>query len=478
MALQIRRIVWSPEADAANLISELRRQHSLDSEAITPRSRELTLRAFGEPLPPARSVERICREVRDSGFCAVARFSRVFDNFDLSLENLRVSEEELRHAHGQARPEFLRTVRHVRDRLLLFQTGLVHADVVWRNDPGEEIRVRYRPIRRVGVHVPGGSAAYPSTVLMTVCPAMAAGVPEIVVIAPPTRFGSNNPDLLAVCWELGIREVYRLGGAHGIAALAYGLRESPSGPTLAATLLPPVDMIVGPGNLYVMLAKKYVYGTVGIDSLAGPTELVLLADESARPDYLAADMLAQAEHAPGASLLITWQADLLDAVLQALEEQLETLGRADLTRDSLERFGALVEVADVEQAVRLANWLAPEHLHICTRQAEELAERINNAGAIFLGNSTPVALGDYVAGPSHVLPTSGTARFASGLSASDFLKRTSILRFSESALAREAEHVMRLAEVENLPAHAHSVRIRQTVGSTVALAASEARGLT
>jgi histidinol dehydrogenase len=232
-------------------------------------------------------------------------------------------------------------------------------------------------------------------------------------------------------------------------------------------------MIVGPGNLYVMLAKKYVFGTVGIDSLAGPTELVLVADESARPDYLAADMLAQAEHAPGASILITWQADLLDAVHAALQEQLATIERADLTRDSLERFGALVQVTDAEQAVRLVNLLAPEHVHVCTRRAEQLAERIVNAGAIFLGNSTPVALGDYVAGPSHVLPTSGTARFASGLSANDFLKRTSVLRFSESALAREAEHVIRLAEVEKLPAHAHSVRIRQASGQPAALLASE-----
>ena len=462
MSLNIRRIVWSTDEDATSLIGELRRQHSLDAERITPRSRELTIRAFGEALSPARSVERICNEVRDQGFPAVARFSQIFDNFELRRENLRVMPGELQQAHRQAQSEFLQTVRHVRDRILMFQTGLLHSDAVWRNGEGEEIRVRYRPVRRVGVHIPGGNAAYPSTVLMTVCPAMAAGVDEIVVIAPPTRYGSNNPDLLAVCYELGVREVYRLGGAHGIAALAYGLPE-----------LPAVDMIVGPGNLYVMLAKKYVFGTVGIDSLAGPTELALVADESAHPDYLAADMLAQAEHAPGASILITWQADLLDAVHAALQEQLATIERADLTRDSLERFGALVQVTDAEQAVRLVNLLAPEHVHVCTRQAEQLAELIVNAGAIFLGNSTPVALGDYVAGPSHVLPTSGTARFASGLSANDFLKRTSVLRFSESVLAREAEHVIRLAEVEKLPAHAHSVRIRQASRQPTALLASE-----
>lgn len=454
MSLKIRRIVWRADTDSQALMSEVRRQHSLESEIMTPQQRELTLQAFGEPLAPARSVERICREVREQGFAAVARFSRVFDNFDLTPANLRVTETELRAAHAQASPELLRSVRHVRDRLMKFQTGLLHADALWRQN-GEEIRVRYRPVRRVGIHVPGGNAAYPSTVLMTAVPAQAAGVPEIVVIAPPTRFGSNNPDLLAVCYELGIREVYRLGGAHGIAALAYGIEG-----------LPRVDMIVGPGNLFVALAKKHVFGTVGIDLLAGPTELVILADDSANAEYLAADMLAQAEHAPGASILVSWYPELLEAVEQALERQLADLDRAGLTRDSLERFGALIQTPGIEQAIEVANILAPEHLQICTRQPQSLVERMENAGAIFLGQTTPEAVGDYVAGPSHVLPTSGTARFASGLSANDFLRRTSIIGFSETALGREAEHVIRLAEIEHLPAHAQSVRVRLGTSST------------
>ncbi|MCS7015774.1 MAG: histidinol dehydrogenase [Gemmatales bacterium] len=450
MSVNIRRIDCESEAEGLALVRQLRDQHSLESEMVTARQRELTERVFGEPLSPLRSVERICREVREQGFAAVARFSRCFDDFELTPSGLRVSESELRTAHAQASAELLESVRHIRDRILTFQMGLVQTDAVWRQD-GEEIRVRYRPVRRVGIHVPGGNAAYPSTVLMTAIPAQAAGVREIAVIAPPTRFGSNNPALLAVCYELGIREVYRLGGAHGIAALAYGIEG-----------LPRVDMIVGPGNLFVTLAKKHVFGTVGIDLLAGPTELVIVADDSALPQYLAADMLAQAEHAPGSSILITWRAELLDAVEEALEEQLQELERADLTRDSLERFGALVHTRDVDQAITLANLLAPEHLQICARQAETLADRIEHAGAIFLGHATPEAVGDYLAGPSHVLPTSGTARFASGLSANDFLRRTSVIRFSESALRREAEHILRLANIECLPAHGQSVLRRLT----------------
>ncbi|MCS7166687.1 MAG: histidinol dehydrogenase [Gemmatales bacterium] len=444
----MRRLDVSSHGDVPALVHEIRRQRGLEAEVLTPRQRELTMRLFGEPLPPVRSVERICREVQELGFSAVARFSRLLDEYELTPERLRVTEAELQEAHAKVSAEFLRTVRHVRERLFTFQTGLLYSDVVWRQN-GEEIRVRYRPVRRVGIHIPGGSAAYPSTLLMTVVPAQAAGVREIAVIAPPTRFGSNNPELLAVCYELGIREVYRLGGAHGIAALAYGMEG-----------LPRVDMIVGPGNLFVTLAKKYVFGTVGIDLLAGPTEVVILADDSAHPQYLAADLLAQAEHAPGSSILITWRAELLDAVQHALEEQLRCLERGELTRDSLERFGAFVRTQDADQAVDLANLLAPEHLQVCARQAEALLERVENAGAVFLGNTTPEAVGDYLAGPSHVLPTGGTARFASGLSANDFLRRTSVIRFDATALRREAEHIIRLATVEHLPAHAESVRVR------------------
>jgi histidinol dehydrogenase len=252
-----------------------------------------------------------------------------------------------------------------------------------------------------------------------------------------------------VCHELGVTEVYRVGGAQAVAALAFGVEG-----------LDPVDMIVGPGNIFVALAKRHVYGHVAIDCIAGPSEVVVLADESANPAYVAADLLSQAEHSPGASILVTWHPPLLEAVTEALESQLSRLDRAALARESLESFGALVLARSVDQAVACTNDLAPEHLHIMTRDPEALAERTLNAGAIFLGPYTPVAVGDYAAGPSHVLPTGGTARFASGLSANDFLRRSSILSFTQAGLSRVANDVCLLAQMEGLSGHAASVTVR------------------
>jgi histidinol dehydrogenase len=297
--------------------------------------------------------------------------------------------------------------------------------------------------------VPGGAAAYPSTVLMTAVPAQVAGVEELAVVAPPTAYGSYNPDLLATCHELGIGEVYRLGGAQGVAALAYGVDG-----------LRRVDKIVGPGNLFVALAKRFVYGEVDIDSIAGPSEVVVIVDASTRADYTAFDLIAQAEHAPGASVLIGWQAEVLDAAVEALAEQLSAVERGELARQSLEEFGAVILARDADEACALADEIAPEHLHIATEDAERLAAKIRHAGAIFLGNYTPVAVGDYAAGPSHVLPTSGTARWASGLSANDFLRAGSILHFTREGLESLAHEVRVLATKEGLTAHRQSVEVR------------------
>jgi histidinol dehydrogenase len=266
---------------------------------------------------------------------------------------------------------------------------------------------------------------------------------------PPTSFGANNPDMLATCHELGVTEVYRVGGAQAVAALAYGVEG-----------LPPVDMIVGPGNLFVTLAKKEVFGQVAIDSLAGPTEVVVIADRSARADFVAADLISQAEHSPGASILITWHEPMLDEVAEALDRQLPSLARGDLARESLEAFGALILVKNEEEAIVCANQIAPEHLHLSVTDPEALLGCVDNAGAIFLGHHTPVALGDYLAGPSHVLPTGGTARFASGLSANDFLRRSSVIAFTPAGLANVADDLRLLAEKEGLTAHAASVDIR------------------
>lgn len=446
--INLRRIDCAT-ADASDQIARLRAQLSNQAEIVSPRSRKLTEAVFGEALPPVRVVERICTDVRTRGLEAVLHYTERLDKVRLSAETLRISKEELAEAHDKADATFLQTIRRIRQNILSFQLGILHRDATLCMADSHELRLRYRPLRRVGICVPGGAAAYPSTLLMTVCPAQAAGVKELAVVLPPGPHGAYNNDLLAVCHELGVTEVYRIGGAQAVAALAYGVDG-----------LPPVDMIVGPGNLFVTLAKRYVYGQVAIDMLAGPSEVVVVADETAPPAYVAADLIAQAEHSPGASILITWHRPLLDAVQAALERQLQELPRGELARESLETFGAFLVTRDVEEALYHANQIAPEHLHLATKEPEELLKEIEHAGAVFLGHYSTVALGDYVAGPSHVLPTGGTARFASGLSANDFLRRTSVITFTSSGLERFADDVCLLAGKEGLTAHAASVTIR------------------
>jgi histidinol dehydrogenase len=447
------RLIHAGDPDARRQLAALRSQLASQADVVSPRGRKLTEKVFGEALPPARVVERVCNDVRVKGLAAVLHYTEQFDQVRLDALSLRVSPEEMQRAHAQADPTFLDAVRRVRQNVMSFQLGLLHREAVLTVAGSHELRLRYRPMRRVGVCVPGGAASYPSTLLMTICPAQAAGVKEVVVVMPPTQGGANNPDLLAVCHELGLREVYRVGGAQAVAALAYGVNG-----------LPAVDMIVGPGNLFVTLAKKHVFGQVAIDCLAGPSEVVVLADDSAPPDYIAADLIAQAEHDPGSSILVTWHEPLLDEVADALETMLPPLARAVQARASLENFGALVAVRDEDEAVELVNRLCPEHVHVLTRQAERHLDRIDNAGAVFLGAYSPVALGDYAAGPSHVLPTGGTARFASGLTANDFLRRSSVLSYTRAGLESLAGAVRVLAHKEGLTGHAASVDVRLREG--------------
>jgi histidinol dehydrogenase len=463
-SLTLRRIHCG-QGDAAGQLARLRAQLGAQGNVVSARGRALTEKVFGEPLPPARVVERVCEDVRTHGLDALLHYTEQFDRASLDADSLRVSRSEMALAHAAADPAFLDTVRRVRQNILSFQLGLLHRTAVLSVAGLHELRLRYRPVRRVGVLVPGGAAAYPSTLLMTVCPAQAAGVPELAVVMPPTPTGAYNNDLLAVCQELGVREVYRVGGAQAVAALAYGVDG-----------LPAVDMIVGPGNLFVALAKRHVFGQVGIDCIAGPSEVVVLADATAPAPFVAADLIAQAEHAPGASVLVTWHAPLADAVEQAVGEQLGRLERGELARESLEQFGALVLARDEDEAVACVNRLAPEHLSILTENPEALGERIDNAGAIFLGPYAPVAVGDYAAGPSHVLPTGGTARYASGLSANDFLRRSSVLSFTREGLNRLADDVRELARREGLTAHAASVDVRLGETNNVAPPASPPSG--
>jgi len=431
------------------ILAELREKLSPRGDLVSPRGRELTQAVFGKPLSPVEVVETICRDVRIEGTPALLRYTQALDNAALDAGSLRVPAADLENAHAAADPKLLESVRRIRKNIVEFQTAIRHHDVTLEPRVGVRLTQRYVPLHRVGICVPGGAAAYPSTVLMTAVPAQVAGVDEIVVVAPPTPFGAYNGDMLATCHELGITEVYRCGGAQAVAAMAYG-----------CDALPAVDKIVGPGNLFVALAKKHVFGTVDIDSFAGPSEVIVIADSTASPAFVAADLLAQAEHSPGSAILITWDEALIDSVQIELQSQLAELQRSDLTRDALHDFGALVLVRDADHACELTDSFAPEHLHIETADAENQIARIRNSGAAFLGHHTPVALGDYAAGPSHVLPTGGTCRWAAGLSVNSFLRSGSVTSFSPEATKEIADDVIRIAEKEGLTAHARSVWIR------------------
>lgn len=447
-ALQIRRLDATQSSFAGDF-EQLRQQLSPTGDVVSPRGRELTQRVFGEPLAPTQVVARICQAVQTEGLSALASYSEQLDGQPLDRQNLRLPLTRLKEAHCSASPAFLDCIRRIRDNIWQFQTAILHQNVTTIPRPGVRLDQRYVPLKRVGVCVPGGAAAYPSTVLMTVVPAQAAGVEEIAVVAPPTQFGAYNPDVLATCYELGVHEIYPIGGAQAVAALAYGVEG-----------LRAVDKIVGPGNLFVALAKQHVFGQVDIDSIAGPSEVVVIADETTTPEHAAADMLAQAEHSPGASLLITWKHGLIERIEQELQRQLAQLERSQLTSESLGAFGAFILVRDRDQACEVTDMIAPEHLHISCLQPREMSDRIRNAGATFLGPFSPVALGDYAAGPSHVLPTGGTARWAAGLSANSFLRGGSIIEYSREALADIAADVAMLASKEGLTAHRRSVEIR------------------
>ncbi len=430
--------------DAAELFRSLREKLSPRGDVVSEAGRQRTIELFGEALSPRAVVQRICRDVQEKGIKALLDYTSRLDQSELTSETIRVPAADLKEAAGKADPDFINAIRRIRD-------VLPQDAEVTRQANGGTIRLRQRhlPMKRVGICVPGGAAAYPSTVLMTAVPAKTAGVKEIAVVVPPTEFGAWNTDILATCHEIGVTEVYRAGGAQAVAALAYGVEG-----------IPRVDKIVGPGNLFVALAKQHVFGDVDIDSIAGPSEVIVLADETAKASFIAADLISQAEHSPGSGVLITWHEPLIQQVQIELEKQLQQLPRGDLARTSLLDYGALILASDAAQAAQLTDELAPEHLHISMSDPESMLSRIQNAGAIFMGHYTPVALGDYIAGPSHVLPTGGTARFSNGLAATDFLKRSSVIQYDEPALRSDADDVRLMAGKEGLTAHSASVDIR------------------
>ena len=442
--------VWDEQSvDLDKEVETLRQKLGVRGDIVSPQGRAKTLEVFGEPLTPDEVVTRICEAVRREGSSAVLHYTQSLDGVEMTSDEIRVKQPVITKAHESADNDFLTAIRRVRGNISEFQRAIIQTDRTVNIAEGGSLTQRFRPLKRIAVCVPGGAAAYPSSLLMTAVCAQAAGVEEIVVVAPPTEFGSENQDILAACGELGLSEVYRVGGAQAVAALAYGTAE-----------IPPVDLICGPGNLFVALAKRYVFGEVAIDSIAGPSELVLVADDAISPRLAAADLIAQAEHAPGASLMITTSGELIAEVQSELAQLLTQVDRGDEARESLLEYGALIQVSDFDAVVSLTNQIAPEHLQIATKNARDVVDLFRSAGAIFLGPQTPVALGDYVAGPSHVLPTGGTARFASGLSSNTFLRSTSIIEYEPAAVAAVADTVSRLSQREGLSAHGYSVELR------------------
>ena len=393
-------------------------------------------------------VGAIVDAVRARGDEALIDYTARFDKVE--LKELRVSDEELRRCAAGADERVRRALREAIGNVREFHERQVEES--WTINPraGVQLGQRITPLERVGLYVPGGTAAYPSSVVMNVVPAQVAGVERVVITTPP-RTLSENPAVAAALVELNVNEVYAVGGAQAIAALAFGTET-----------VPRVDKITGPGNKYVAAAKKLVFGVVGIDAIAGPTEVVIVADETARADFIAADLLAQAEHGEDASAVLITNSETLARDVEAqVEIQVQSLPRREIVEASLRNYGAIVLVETLDQACALVNELAPEHVEIVTTDDEAVAEKIRHAGAIFFGSYTPEAVGDYLAGPNHVLPTSRTARFSSALGVYDFVKRTSLLRYSKDAFARAAESVAVLAECEGLRGHARSASLRK-----------------
>jgi histidinol dehydrogenase len=397
----------------------------------------------------SESVRRILDDVRARGDTAVCEWTKTLDRADIRPQALRVPEETIEAAYKSMPREFIQTVTRIRDSVRRFQRHILARDRKPLVRDGRTLRLVYRPLARVGVYVPGAKAFYPSSVMMTTVPALAAGVPEVAFACTPSANGDIHPAVLAACRVAGVSEIYRMGGVQAVAAFAFGTQ------TVRA-----VDKVVGPGNLYVQLAKKMVYGFVDIDSLAGPSEVIVLADSSADARLVAADMLSQAEHDPGSTILVTTSEALADAVAAEVEKQVAGLARAAATRAALDQYSAIIVVADMDKAAEIVNRFAPEHLEIQVKSPKDALRNVRCAGAVFLGKYTPVAVGDYVAGPSHTLPTGGTARWASGLTANDFLRAMSVVEYDRQALAADAPDIYRMAETEGLTAHAESVRKR------------------
>jgi histidinol dehydrogenase len=395
-----------------------------------------------------RAVLEIIADVRTRGDEALKEYTEKFDQ--VRLASLRITEKEIEQAYQQVSAEMLAIIREAAANIRDYHERQKRESWITAKEDGTILGQKITPLDAVGLYVPGGTAAYPSSVLMNVIPAQVAGVKRIVIVSPPNQDGTLPAGVLVAANELGVSEIYKVGGAQAIAALAYGTET-----------IQPVDKIFGPGNIYVALAKREVFGQVAIDMIAGPSEIVVLADETANADEIAADLLSQAEHDERASaILVTPSMKLALAVASEVEKQLETLPRKAIAASSLENYGAIYVTETLDEAVRVVNELAPEHLEVMTAEPLQLLGQIRHAGAIFLGRFSSEPVGDYFAGPNHVLPTNGTARFSSGLSVDEFVKKSSIIVYSETALKQNAEKIAAFARLEGLEAHARAVEAR------------------
>lgn len=396
------------------------------------------------------AVKEILKEVQEKGDEALFAYTRKFDQADLGPDTVTVTEEETAEAYAAVGEELLSIIRAALKNIREYHEKQRRYGWFDSKPDGSILGQKVTPLSRVGVYVPGGKAAYPSSVLMNIVPAKVAGVDEIVMVTPPGKDGRVNPATLVAAKEAGADTVYKIGGAQAIGALAYG-----------TGTIPKVDKIVGPGNIYVALAKKAVYGHVSIDSIAGPSEILVIADETANPRYVAADLLSQAEHDELASaILVTTSEELAQKVSEEIEGFVKTLSRGEIIRKSLDRYGHILLAGDLEEAADIANEIASEHLEIQTRNPFDMMTKIRNAGAIFLGEYSSEPLGDYFAGPNHVLPTNGTAKFFSPLSVDDFIKKSSIISYSREALAPLKKSIEAFAQAESLTAHANSIHVR------------------
>ncbi len=396
------------------------------------------------------TVREVLQAVKRKGDEALLAYTLEFDKQAFTADQLRVTGSELDAAYRQVPDQLIEAIRLAKKQIEEFHLMRVPKSWVHFGEDSTVLGKRYTPVDRAGLYVPGGRAAYPSTVLMNAVPAKVAQVPHVVMVTPPGADGRVNPAVLVAAQEAGVDEIYRVGGAQAIAALAYGTET-----------LPKVDVITGPGNIYVMLAKKQVYGTVGIDSLAGPSEVLVIADSHADPAHVAADLLAQAEHDPmAAAILITDYENLAHKVAQSVEEQLLDHPRRTLTEKAIAHYGVDIVVDSLEAAATLSNQFAPEHLELEVAAPWDLLPKIRHAGAIFLGYATPEAVGDYLAGPNHTLPTSGAARYASPLCVETFLKHSSLIEYSPTALRKAAKAIDVMTAAEGLPSHGYSVQIR------------------